>query len=115
MFTIRNTVIVALMQVGVIVGGVLASGLSHRHFVAIGMALPLPATLLYDWGVLWFFIPLIWLLLALGLLGRPEISNDARQLVFLLGIVLVISLSVFVRYADISPFLRFGLMTLTGE
>ncbi len=115
MFTIRNTVLVALMQVGVIVAGVLASGLGHRHCVAIGMTLPLPATLLYDFGVLWFSIPIIWLLTALMFFSRQEISEDARQLIFLLGILLVISLSVFVLYADISPFLRYGEMTLTGE
>lgn len=115
MFTIRNTVLIALMQVGIIVAGVLASGLGHRHCVAIGMDLPLPATLLYNFGVLWFSIPLAWLMTALVLLGRSEISEDARQLIFLLGIVLVVSLSVFVLYADISPFLRYGEMTLTGE
>jgi hypothetical protein len=106
MFTLRNTVLVALMQVGVIVAGVLASGLGHRFSVINQMPLPLPTVLLYDYGVLWFALPICWAGTALTVRNRADISDDAKQLVFLLGILLIVVLAVFVLYADISSWLR---------
>jgi len=108
MFTIRNIVIVTLMQVGVIVAGVLASGLCHRFWTMNGMAAPPLATwLLYHYGVLWFAIPAGWSLLALTFQNRPQISDDARSFVFGLGIILLLTLVVFVVLADVAPWMNF--------
>jgi len=114
MFTIRNTVIVALMQVGIIVAGVLAAGLCHRLWTVNGMPMPLPAAILYNYGVLWFAIPLGWSVIALVLRDRPGISDDVKSLVFLIGVLLVLLLGLFVIYADITPWLRFG-MVMAGD
>lgn len=108
MFTIRNIVIVALMQVGVIVAGVLASGLCHRFWTMNGVAaLPLATLLLYHYSVLWFAIPIGWSLLALTLRNRPQISDDAKSLVFSLGVILLLTLVVFVVLADVAPWMNF--------
>jgi hypothetical protein len=106
MFSIRNTVRVAIMQVGVLVAGILASGLCHRLSVFNGIILSWPAVLLYHYGVLGLGIPLGWTATALMLRRRPEISDGAKALVFLSGVLLVVALAVFVLYADVSPWLN---------
>lgn len=114
MFTIRNTVIVALMQIGVIVAGVLAAGLSHRFWASNGMAMPPLAAAMYDYGVLWFTIPIIWAMFALVLRNRDAISDNFKDLMFSIGILTLAALVVFVFYADVVPWLR-GIYGLGGE
>jgi hypothetical protein len=114
MFTIRNTVRVAIMQVGVLVAGILASGLGHRLSVVNGILLPWPAVLLYQYGVLGLAIPLGWTAAALVLRRRPEISDGVKALVLLSGILLVVALAAFVLYADVTPWLH-GTWGLAGD
>jgi len=106
MFSIRNTVILALMQIGVIVAGVLAAGLCHKLWAGGGGGLPLPTAILYDYGVWWFSIPIAWFIMALVPHGWPEISDDVRNLAFLSGILVLLALIVFILDADIAPWLR---------
>jgi hypothetical protein len=97
---------VAVMQVGVIVAGVLAAGLCHKGFASQGLAVPGPATMLYGYGVLGLFIPLVWGAGALGLQIRSGVSEEVKTLIFWSGVLLLIALSVFVIYADVSPWLQ---------
>jgi hypothetical protein len=53
------------MQVGVIVAGVLASGLWHKFATNSGLVMPFPAGLLYRYGIAGFVIPFGWLAFAL--------------------------------------------------
>ena len=63
MFTIYNATLVAVMQVGVIVAGVLASGLWHRFAVTSNIAMPFLANLLCSYGVIGLVqFPVLWLL-----------------------------------------------------
>ena len=55
MFTVYNATLVAVMQVGVIVAVVLASGLWHKFATSSCMAMPTPAGLLYSYGMAGFF------------------------------------------------------------
>jgi hypothetical protein len=107
MSSIRNTVVVALMQVGVIVAGVLAAGVCHRVWTGSGRTEPSPAALLYSHGVVGLLIPLVWVTGAAVLQTRSSVSEDARILMFWLGVLLLIALIVFAAYADISPWLAF--------
>jgi hypothetical protein len=114
MFTIYNTTLVAVMQIGVIVVGVLASGLWHRFSTVNNMAMPFPAGLLYSYGMIGFVIPFAWLTCALLLRRSPVISDDMKGLAFGFGIIVLVGLVVFVLYANVSPV--FGIMwNLRGD
>jgi hypothetical protein len=107
MASIRNIVVVAIMQVAVIVAGVLAAGLCHRLFATQNLPLPAPATMLYANGVLGFLIPVIWSILAVGLQLKASVSDDIRTLMFWLGVFVLITLVIFCLYADVPPLLQF--------
>lgn len=104
MYSIRNAVRVAMMQVAVIVAGVLASGLWHRAAIAEGVIIPASTVFLFNFGVIGFAIPLIWCSCSLVLAGNPSVSEEARSLMFWFGVLLLSALVCFVLYADISPF-----------
>jgi len=103
MFTIYNATLVAVMQVGVIVVGVLASGLWHKYASTSNTAMPFPANLLYTYGVIGLVIPILWLLAAVSLRRNQSISDEAKGLVFGTGILLLIALATFVIYANVAP------------
>lgn len=107
MSSIRNTVVVALMQVGVIVAAVLAAGVCHRVWTGSGLVEPSPAALLYNHGVVGLLIPQAWVTGAAVLQTRSSVSEDVRILMFWLGVLLLIALIIFAAYADISPWLTF--------
>jgi hypothetical protein len=106
MVTIRNTVVVAIMQVGVIVAGVLAAGVCHRMSVGDHTTMPFLALALYSYGVLGLLIPLAWVTGAVVLQLRANISDSVKVLMFWLGILLLISLAIFVFCVDAPPLLR---------
>ena len=114
MFTIYNATLVAVMQVGVIVAGVLASGLWHKFATTSNMAMPFPAGLLYSYGMVGFLIPFAWLTFALLLRRSPVVSDDVKGLGFGLGIFVLIALAIFVLYADVSPVFRI-MWSLSGD
>ena len=103
MFSIYNATLVALMQVGVIVAGVLASGLWHRASISNGVPMPPTAALLYSYGEAGFIIPFAWFIPALLLRRSPSVSDGVKSLAFVLGIVVLIGLVAFVIYADVLP------------
>ena len=106
MFTIYNATLVAVMQVGVIVAGVLASGLWHKFATASGMAMPNPAGFVHSYGMVGFFIPLAWLAFAMLVRRSPDISDGLKELTFWLGVAVLISLTIFMIYANVSPWFR---------
>jgi len=112
MYSFRNTVIVAVMQIGVIVAGVLAAGLWHKAWS--GMAMPFPASILYSYGIAGFSIPWFWSFLTLILFRRPEVSDETKELMFWSGVLVLLSLVVFVLYADVTPVFQ-GTWNLAGE
>ena len=94
------------MQVGVIVAGVLASGFWHKFSTSSNMAMPFPASMLFNYGIVGFAIPLVWIIFTLLLRGRSEVSDDIKSLAFWFGIFVLIGLAIFVLYADVSPCFR---------
>jgi hypothetical protein len=107
MASIRNIVVVAIMQVAVIVAGVLAAGVCHRLFATQNLPLPTPAAMLYANGVLGFLIPVAWSILAVGLHLKANVSDDVRTLIFWLGVFVLIALAIFCLCADVPPLLQF--------
>ena len=106
MFSVRNVVVVAMMQIGVIVAGVLGAGLWHKFQVANGVHILTATAFLFDHGVFGFVVPVVWSAFILMLNGRQEISDAALFLAFWLGVMLLLGLTMFVIYADFFPFFR---------
>jgi hypothetical protein len=106
MSSIKNIVVVALMQVIVIVAGVLAAGLCHKECTLSNIAMPLPAAMLYTYGFTAFLVPLAWSAGAVTLQLRPNVSEDVRTLMFWLGVFVLIALAIFCIYADVTLWLR---------
>jgi hypothetical protein len=109
--SIRNIVVLALMQAGVIVVGVLAAGLCHRVYTSNGMEVPGPVAALYNFGVIGLLIPLAWVTGAVSLQLRATVSDNAKVLVFWTGILILVVLVVFVIWTDV-PLLIRALMTM---
>jgi hypothetical protein len=103
MASIRNTVVVAIMQIAVIVFGVLGAGICHKVFSSDNVAMPLPAAMLYSHGLMGFFIPMIWGVVAVVLQLRATVSDDIKSLIFWLGVLTLILIAIFVVYADVTP------------
>jgi len=103
------------MQVGVIVAAVLAAGVCHKVWTTREWAVPSPVALLYNHGVAGLLIPLAWVTGAAVLQTRSSVSEDARVLMFWLGVLVLIALIIFAAYADISPWLVFLRNAGNGE
>ena len=103
MFSIKNAVYVAIMQVGIIVIGVLAAGLCYKAQADMGVRFPAAYMLLLNHTVMFLAIPLVWITVVLWIRSRPETSDDVKNLAFWSGVLLIISLVIFVFYADVTP------------
>ena len=101
----RNTVLVALMQVAVIVGGVLGAGLFYQTAAVANLPPPRPILLLVTDGGFGLGLPLVWATVALLVRRRPEVSDELKQLLHWLGMALLIGLAGFMIYADVTPWL----------
>lgn len=85
-FTTRNAVLVALMQVGVIFAAVLGSGLAVRLHESGGEAAPALPGWIARYGLLLAAVPLAWLYLALRLRRDPETSDAKKAWAFIAGL-----------------------------
>ena len=106
MASIKNTVIVALMQVGVIVFGVLGAAITCKQFSSMGAIISVLPVMLMHYGAFGFVLPLVWSATTLLLCRRPDISDDLKRLAFWSGVLLLLSLAVFMAYADVTPWLN---------
>src|SRR5262249_15489782 len=71
-FTVRNTVILALVQVGVIVAGVLAARACQKWSATLAFPVRRPTALLAEYGFLALALPLAWAAAALYVQRRPR-------------------------------------------
>jgi hypothetical protein len=115
MAIIKNTVVVAIMQVGIIVAGMLAAAICHKVFTSNNMAMPLPAAMLYSYGLIGFFIPVVWGPVAVVLQLRTTVSDGIKSLLFWLGVLMLIMMTVFIVYADVTPWFHGFIWHLTGD
>lgn len=106
MSSIRNIVVVAIMQVGVIVAGVLAAGICHKVWEIHGMVMPGPVAMVYWHGFMGFLIPAIWGTGTVALYLRANISDEIKALAFWFGVLILIVSAAFIVYADATPWLN---------
>ncbi len=101
MFSTRNALLVALMQISVIVSGVMGAGVVLR----ILERAPASTRFLVDYGVTLMAIPLVWITSAVVVRSRSAISESAKTAAFWLGCVLLLGLIAFVACALIGPWM----------
>ena len=105
-YTARNTAILALTQIGVIVGGVLAAGATVKYYTACNATLPSWTAPVASWGFLALVLPIVWAALALWLLLRGEDHDVARVVTFCWGVFMVALLLFGVACSSAGPLLR---------
>jgi hypothetical protein len=105
-FTVRNTVILALTQVGVIVAGVLGAGAVVKWHTTMTVRSPAATTLMVEYGYLALALPLAWTALALYMLRTIEHDESPGWLVFCTGVALLLLLLLAVGCGVVSPFLQ---------
>jgi uncharacterized membrane protein len=104
MYSVKNAVYVAIMQIGVIVAGVLAAGMWLKVRREMDWAFATPAALLTDHTLIFMAIPLVWVACILFLNQRPAVSEGVNTLALFSGVLVLLGLVVFVVYADVGPF-----------
>ena len=114
MFSIKNAVYVALMQIGVIVTGVLAAGLWVREQKVANLILSTPAEFLTGHSDLFMAIPVVWITCAALVHRRPELSDGVKDLIVFSGVLILAGLGVFFVYADVTPLFNIT-WTLSGD
>ena len=115
MSSIRNIVVVAIMQVGVIAAGILAAGICHKVSESNGIAMPAAVSAVYWHGIAGLLIPLVWGSGTVVLFLRANISDEIKTLAFWFGVLALVVLAVFVVYADATPWLNGGMWHLAGD
>lgn len=106
MASIRNILVVTIMQVAVIVVGVLGAGVCNRVFTDHNTALPGPAAVLYWHGVIGLLIPAAWGIGTVVLHLRTNVPDGIKTLAFWLGVLLLLVMTAFILYADVSPWVQ---------
>jgi hypothetical protein len=107
-FTVRNAVIVALTQIGIIVAGVLAAGACHKWHTTMGVKLPPATTVVAEYGFLALGLPVLWVAAALLALRKSELSEESEwaAYAFFSGLLALVLLTVGVGYASFGPLFR---------
>jgi hypothetical protein len=113
-FTVRNAVVLALMQVGVIVAGVLATATTSKMMSTWNIATPGGTYAFAGYGEFLFLVPLAWITIALRLRRDPNLSDGAKTTAFLLGIGLLLVLLLAIWITAIRPFLKVCFFTMGG-
>ena len=106
-FTLRNTAILGLTQVGVVVVGVLAAGACHKWYTTVGLT-PYPLTaLVAEYGSLALAVPVAWAALAVHVLRREDENADEWKFYTVFaGVAVLVLFVVGTGYAAAMPWLR---------
>ena len=93
MWSIQNITRIALMQVGVVIANILASGVYHK-WKSISDPMPAYPDWWYQHGIWGFGLPICWVVLSVYLYNQDEIDESFKLLIFWLGVFAVIALAV---------------------
>ena len=106
-FMTRNAVILALVQVGVIVFGVLTAGAAAKwHTTQTFLRVPPATTFLAEYGFVALALPVAWVTTAVRVKQRDGESERSKLFIFSSGVVLLLVLLLVVVYAAVGPLFR---------
>ena len=105
LFTTPNAIKVALMQVGVIVGGILAAGIGYHAVNEMGGTVPVSTVFLVQFGFWLLALPLGWIALAVRLRQNEAASDRQKTVTFLAGVALLVGLTLLSLYATGGPWM----------
>ncbi len=103
LFTISNAVMVALLQLGVVLFGIMAAGLGGKVAQEGGLAVPAATAFIIRYGLTLLGLPLFWIFMALRLRRNPQVSDSKKGLAFLSGFLLLAGLLIFIFCAAVRP------------
>ena len=107
-FTLRNTTIMALVQVGLIVVVVLAAGAAHKWYASAELRPPSSTAFLSEYGFLSLILPLVWVAFAVLAFRRGE--NEGEEiyswLAIFSGLLFLLLLLVGIWHGAARPLLR---------
>lgn len=101
LFTSRNSVIVGLMQVGIVVVGVLSAAIDAR--ILRGATLPWSTRMAVHAGILFLLVPMIWSVVAAVVRVSRSTSDLSKAIAFQAGVALAVGLSIFFAWAILAP------------
>jgi hypothetical protein len=105
MFTTRNAIRLALIQVGVIVAGILAAGVGYHSASGMGGSMPASTLFLVHFGFLLLALPVAWITFAARLQKNGSASDRMKTLTFIVGLAMLVVLTLFSVYAAGEPWM----------
>jgi len=114
----RPIAILGLAQVGVILIGIAAAGLTCKLWrLALHDDFPPPAITLWvlDWGLLLCLVPLVWAAITGWAQNRETTSRTVGTFLLLLGAGLAVALAVFLLGATLCQYWRLDFMSMGGS
>jgi CDP-diglyceride synthetase len=106
MGTTKNFVLLAVMQVGVVVMGILAAGTTGKVLSSANAFPSEWTTRFVDFGILLLVLPPLWIWAVMKLHQSPNCSDRRRRLAFLSGVLLLGMLLYLNWVTSIRPFLQ---------
>jgi hypothetical protein len=105
-FTVRNAVLVALAQAGVVVAGALGAGAAHKWYATFGLRPPATTAVVADLGFLALAVPVVWAALALRAVLAGDEEDGPKWLAFGSGAAVLFLLLLGAWHASAWPLLR---------
>ncbi len=94
---------VALLQLGVVLVGIMAAGLGGKLAQEGELAVPWATAFIIRYGLILMGLPLLWIWMALRLRRNPQVSDSKKGLAFLSGLLLLAGLLAFCYCAAVRP------------
>lgn len=103
----KNIAILGLLQVGVVVAGVLGTGILHKCSKEFGIQLTQPTKFAGgDYGVIVVIVPLIWITVAMAVQSRNDTEDYPEALTFASGVLVLFLLLFGAFVVAILPWVR---------
>ena len=106
MGTTKNFVLLALMQVGVVVIGILAAATTGKVLSSANAFPSEWTTRFVDFGILLLVLPPLWIWVVMKIHQSSKCSEKRRRLAFLSGVLLLSMLLYLNWVTSIQPFLQ---------
>lgn len=110
---VRNLAILALGQVMVIVGGVLAAGACCKWYTTFEMKPPNLTLWIAEYGFLTLIVPLTWITATMGLFTHSEKAEELVGWAWRIGVLKLLGLLLVALYGSAAAWLRLSACTLS--